>query len=162
MLYNMKKYPEYVFGASQPQLYEWVRTDHPEIFSQIKDRVKEGRWEAQGAMWVEADTNLSGGEALIRQLLYGKRFFKEELGKEVEVLWLPDVFGYSAFLPQILKKSGVPYFMTTKLAWSRHNAHPHHTFKWIGIDGSEVLVHMPPEGEYNSTAMPWAITCRSR
>ena len=156
-LYNMKKYPEYVFGESQPQLYEWVKSAHPEIFSQIKERVKEGRWEVQGAMWVEADTNISGGEALIRQILYGKRFFKEEFGKDMEILWLPDVFGYSASLPQILKKSGVPYFMTTKLSWSRHNSHPHQTFIWKGIDGSEVLVHMPPEGEYNSTAMPWAI-----
>ena len=157
VLRNMERYPDYIFGASQPQLYDWVKADSPELYSQIKERIKDGRWEAQGAMWVEADTNVSGGEALIRQLLYGKKFFKEEFDKDMEVLWLPDVFGYNASLPQMLKKSGVPYFMTIKLSWSRHNNHPHHTFKWEGIDGSEVLVHMPPEGEYNSTAMPWAI-----
>ncbi len=156
-LRNMENYPDYVFGASQPQLYDWVKEEHPALYEQVKKRIAEGRWEAQGAMWVEADTNVSGGEALVRQVLYGKRFFKEEFGKEMEVLWLPDVFGYTAALPQILKKSGVSYFMTIKLSWSRHNTHPHHTFKWKGIDGSEVLVHMPPEGEYNSMAMPWTI-----
>ncbi len=157
VLRNMEKYPDYVFGASQPQLYQWVKDEHPKLYSQIKERVREGRWEAQGAMWVEADTNVSGGEALVRQILYGKRFFREEFGKEMEILWLPDVFGYTGALPQLLKKSNVPYFLTIKLSWSQHNTHPHHTFRWKGIDGSEVLVHMPPEGEYNSMAMPWAI-----
>lgn len=156
-LRNMEKDPDYVFGASQPQLYAWVKEEHPALYAQVKDRIKEGRWEAQGAMWVEADTNVSGGEALVRQILYGKRFFRQEFQKDMEVLWLPDVFGYSGALPQILKKSGVPYFLTIKLSWSRHNQHPHHTFLWQGIDGSEVLVHMPPEGEYNSMATPWAI-----
>lgn len=156
-LRNMEKYPDYVFGASQPQLYQWVKEEHPKLYSQIKDRVAEGRWETQGAMWVEADTNVSGGEALIRQILYGKRFFRAEFGKEMEILWLPDVFGYTGALPQILKKSKVPYFLTIKLSWSQHNTHPHHTFRWKGIDGSEVLVHMPPEGEYNSMAMPWTV-----
>ena len=157
VLRNMEKYPDYVFGASQPQLYDWVKSEYPEIYSQIKERIKEGRWEAQGAMWVEADTNVSGSEALVRQLIYGKKFFKEEFNKDMEVLWLPDVFGYNASLPQMLRKCGVPYFMTIKLSWSRHNNHPHHTFVWKGIDGTDVLVHMAPEGEYNSTAMPWAI-----
>lgn len=156
-LRNMEKYPDYVFGASQPQLYQWVKEEHPALYSQIKERVAEGRWEAQGAMWVEADTNVSGGEALVRQILYGKRFFREEFGKEMEILWLPDVFGYTGALPQLLKKSNVPYFLTIKLSWSQHNTHPHHTFRWKGIDGSEVLVHMPPEGEYNSMAVPWTI-----
>lgn len=109
-----------------------------------------------------ADTNVSGGEALVRQILYGKRFFREEFGKEMEILWLPDVFGYTGALPQLLKKSNVPYFLTIKLSWSQHNTHPHHTFRWKGIDGSEVLVHMPPEGEYNSMAMPWAINKTER
>ncbi|MBE5967871.1 MAG: alpha-mannosidase, partial [Lachnospiraceae bacterium] len=130
---------------------------YPALFEKIKNKVKEGRWEAQGAMWVEADTNISGGEALVRQILYGKRYFEREFDQEMRVLWLPDVFGYSGALPQLLKKSGVDYFMTIKLSWNIHNKFPHHTFLWSGIDGSEVLAHMPPEGTYNSAASPTSI-----
>lgn len=157
VLRNMEQYPDYVFGASQPQLYQWMKDYYPDLYSQIKTRIEEGRWEVQGAMWTEADTNVSGGEALVRQVLYGKRFFMDEFGQEMKILWLPDVFGYSAALPQILKKSGVDYFMTIKLSWSLINQFPHHTFMWKGIDGSEVLSHMPPEGTYNSSAAPRAI-----
>ncbi len=156
-LRNMERYPDYCFGQSQPQQFKWVKDEHPELYRQIKEKVKEGRLEPQGAMWVEADTNVSGGEALIRQLLYGKRFFKEEFDKDIKVLWLPDVFGYSGALPQILKKSGVEYFMTIKLSWSKINDFPYHTFKWVGIDGSEVLAHMPPEGTYGSWAEPRSV-----
>ncbi len=156
-LLMMERDEDYVFGASQPQLYQWIKTYYPGLYRRVAERIAEGRWEAQGAMWVEADTNVSGGEALVRQILYGKKFFREEFGKEMEVLWLPDVFGYSGALPQILKKSNTPYFMTIKLSWSRHNKHPHHTFLWKGIDGSEVLVHMPPEGEYNSFGSPGSL-----
>lgn len=156
-LLMMEKYPDYVFGASQPQLYAWVQEDHPALFAKIKQKVAEGRWEVQGAMWVEADTNVSGGEALVRQILYGKRYFKQEFNKDIRTLWLPDVFGYSGALPQLLRKSGVDYFMTIKLSWSIYNKFPHHTFIWSGIDGSEVLAHMPPEGTYNSPASPSAI-----
>ncbi|MFC5529932.1 alpha-mannosidase [Cohnella yongneupensis] len=153
-LRNMEEYPDYVFGASQPQLYQWMKDQYPELYEQVKERIKEGRWEAQGAMWVEPDTNVSGGEALIRQILYGKRFFQQEFGKEMKVLWLPDVFGYSGSLPQLLKKSGVDYMMTQKLSWSAYNAHPHHSFFWEGIDGTRVLTHLPPEDTYNSPAAP--------
>jgi alpha-mannosidase len=156
-LKNMEKYPDYIFGASQPQLYQWMKDRYPLLYEKIKQRVKEGRWEVQGAMWVEPDTNVSGGEALVRQVLYGKKFFKEEFGIDVNTLWLPDVFGYSAALPQILKKSDVDYFMTIKLSWNTINKFPHHTFKWEGLDGSKVLAHMPPEGTYNSSAAPRAI-----
>jgi alpha-mannosidase len=156
-LQMLDKYPDYVFGASQPQLYEWVKEDYPALFEKIKIKIKEGRWEVQGAMWVEADTNISGGEALVRQILYGKRYFKQEFNKDIRVLWLPDVFGYSGALPQLLKKSGVDYFMTIKLSWNIYNQFPHHTFLWSGIDGSEVLAHMPPEGTYNSAALPSSI-----
>lgn len=156
-LKNMEFYPEYRFGASQPQLYQWIKDYYPLLYEKVKEQVKRGKWEVQGAMWVEADTNISGGEALIRQILFGKKFFKEEFGIDVNVLWLPDVFGYSAALPQLMKKSGVDYFMTTKLSWSKYNRHPHHTFWWKGIDGSRVLAHMPPEGTYNSSAAPRAI-----
>lgn len=156
-LRNMERYPDYVFGASQAQLYHWVKEFYPALYEEVKERIKQGRWEVQGAMWVEADTNISGGEALIRQVLYGKRFFQEEFGQDIRNLWLPDVFGYTAALPQILKKSGVDYFMTIKLSWSRFNKHPHHTFWWEGLDGSRILAHMPPEGTYNSSAAPRAV-----
>lgn len=157
VLKNMDIYPDYVFGASQPQLYFWMKKSYPKLYEKIKERIAEGRWEAQGGMWVEADTNVTGGESLVRQLLYGKKFFKEEFNKDIRELWLPDVFGYSGALPQILKKSGIDYFMTIKLSWSEYNSFPHHTFKWEGIDGSQVLAHMPPEGTYNSSAAPRAI-----
>lgn len=150
----MDRYPDFVFGASQPQLYKWVKQDYPELYEKIKQKVKENRWECQGGMWVEADTNVSGGEPLVRQFLYGKKFFMEEFGVDVRNLWLPDVFGYSAALPQIMKKSGVDYFVTQKLSWSEHNVYPHHTFNWIGIDGTSVLAHLLPEDTYNGPAMP--------
>ncbi|HHY81372.1 MAG TPA: alpha-mannosidase [Clostridiales bacterium] len=153
----MDKYPDYIFGASQPQLYQWVKEDYPLLYEKVRKRIAEGRWECQGGMWVEADTNISGGEALIRQFLYGKRFFKTEFQKDMEILWLPDVFGYSGALPQIMKKSGCKYFMTIKLSWNEVNQIPHHTFIWEGIDGTRVLAHMPPEGTYNSSAAPRAI-----
>ena len=157
VLRMMEQYPDYVFGASQAQLYLWMKERYPALYDQIKQRIVEGRWEVQGAMWVEADANVSGGEALVRQLLLGKRFFRQEFGVEVTNLWLPDVFGYSGALPQLLKKSGVHYFMTQKLSWSQVNQHPHHSFWWQGIDGSRVLTHMAPEGTYNSSAAPRAI-----
>ena len=153
----MERYPDYVFGASQPQQYDWVKEHYPDLYARIKRRVAEGRWEVQGAMWVEPDTNLPGGEALIRQILYGKRFFREEFGKDPDCLWVPDVFGYSGALPQILAKSGVPYFMTQKLSWSLVTRHPYHTFWWEGIDGSKVLAHMPPEATYDSAADPRSV-----
>ncbi|MBO5022755.1 MAG: alpha-mannosidase [Clostridia bacterium] len=136
----MEKYPDYIFMSSQPQLYAYVKKNDPELYAKIKERVREGRWETEGAMWLEADTNLAGGESLIRQLLYGKKFMREEFGHENRILWLPDVFGYSAALPQILKKSGVDRFFTTKLSWSETNKQPHDNFIWQGIDGSEVFV----------------------
>ncbi|QHT63621.1 alpha-mannosidase [Paenibacillus lycopersici] len=153
----MEKYPDYVFGASQPQLYQWVKEQHPKLYAQIKQRVAEGRWEVQGAMWVEPDSNIAGGEALVRQILLGKRFFKEEFGLDMRMLWVPDIFGYTASLPQLLKLSGVDYVMTQKLSWSIHNDHPHHTFFWEGIDGSRVLTHLPPEDTYNGPALPRSI-----
>ncbi|MGO4538066.1 alpha-mannosidase [Paenibacillus sp. 2TAB19] len=153
----LERYPDYVFGASQPQLYDWMKRNYPKLYEEIVQRVNEGRWEPQGAMWVEADTNVPGGESLVRQLLYGKRFFQQEFGQEMKSLWMPDVFGYTASLPQLLKKAGVDFMMTQKLSWSSYNRHPHHTFMWEGIDGSQVLMHMPPEDTYNSPAAPRSI-----
>lgn len=137
----MDQYPEYIFMSSQPQLYKFIKEDYPDIYEKIKEKVKEGVWEPEGAMWLEADCNVTSGESLIRQILHGKRFFKEEFNVENEVLWLPDVFGYSAALPQILKKSNVNYFMTTKIAWNQFNKMPYDTFMWKGIDGTEILTH---------------------
>jgi alpha-mannosidase len=158
----MERYPDYVFGASQPQLYQWMKDFYPQLYKKIKAKIVEGRWETQGAMWIEPDTNLSGGEALVRQLLYGKRFFREEFGTDPKMLWLPDVFGYTAALPQILKKAGVDYFLTIKLSWNTVNIFPHHTFFWQGIDGTRILAHMPPEGTYNSSAAPGAIVAAEK
>jgi alpha-mannosidase len=146
----MGKYTDYIFGASQPQHYVFVKKHHPDLYKKIKKAVKDGRWEPQGGMWVEADCNLIDGESMIRQILHGKNFFKDEFGFEVKNLWLPDVFGYSAALPQIMKKSGIDFFLTQKLSWNQFNEFPHHTFKWRGIDGSEVITHFPPENNYNS------------
>ena len=138
----MEEYPNYKFMSSQPVLYDFLQQRYPELYETIKQRVAEGRWETEGGMWLEADCNLTSGEALVRQFLYGKRFFREEFGQDSKILWLPDVFGYSGALPQIMKKSGVDYFMTTKLAWNQINRIPNDTFLWRGIDGSEVLTHL--------------------
>ncbi|MHA6530621.1 alpha-mannosidase [Paenibacillus sp. BAC0078] len=137
----MKQFPEYVFLQTQPQLYAYIKEDYPDIYDEIRKRVQEGRWEAGGAMWLEADCNLTSGESLVRQILYGTKFFREEFGVECSYLWLPDVFGYSWALPQILRKSGIDTFMTTKISWNQYNRMPHDTFRWRGIDGSEVLTH---------------------
>lgn len=138
----MDQYPEYLFMSSQPQLYEFLKEDHPGVYERVKNRVKEGRWEPEGGMWVESDTNVPSGESLVRQFLYGKRFFEKEFGVESKILWLPDVFGYSGALPQIMKKSGIDYFMTAKLKNNEFNKFPYHTFMWRGIDGTEVLSHI--------------------
>ncbi len=144
------RYPDYVFGASQPQHYAFVKERHPELYDRVRQAVADGRWEPQGGMWVEADCNLIDGESMVRQILHGKNFFRDEFGVDVKNLWLPDVFGYSAALPQILKRSGIDFFLTQKISWNQINDFPHTTFKWRGIDGSEVLTHFPPENNYNS------------
>jgi alpha-mannosidase len=138
----MERYPDFRFVASQPALYEMVREDEPALYQQIRARIREGRWEPTGATWVEMDCNLTGGEALVRQFLFGQRYFRQQLGVESRLLWLPDVFGYSAALPQIMLGCGVDAFMTTKISWNEYNRIPHDTFRWRGIDGSEVLTHM--------------------
>ena len=156
-LANLEKYPDYIFAASQPQLFQWMKESYPSLYERIKDKVKEGRIEPQGALWVECDANLTGGESLVRQILYGSQFFKNEFGIEPTYVWLPDTFGYSAALPQIIRKAGMKYFSTQKLSWSTINKFPHHSFHWQGIDGTPVLVHMLPEETYNSAALPRSI-----
>ena len=141
VLMLMKRYPEFRFFSSQPVLYRMFKEECPYLYEELKERVREGRWEAEGAMWTEADCNLSSGESLIRQILVGKKFFKDEFGVDNHILWLPDVFGYSAALPQILKKSGVDYFVTTKITWNDTNRMPYDAFRWEGLDGTEVLTY---------------------
>ncbi|MGF7144211.1 alpha-mannosidase [Anaerotaenia torta] len=137
----MEEYPNYKFMSSQPQLYSFLKERYPELYARLKEKVKEGRWEPEGGMWVEADCNLTSGESLVRQFIHGKKFFKEEFGVDNRILWLPDVFGYSGALPQIMKKSGIDYFMTTKLAWNQFNKIPNDTLLWKGIDGTEIFTH---------------------
>ena len=150
----IERYPGYKFGASQPQLYDFCKTNYPKLYTKIKKAVADGSWELQGGMWVEADCNIPNGESLVRQILMGRNFYRDEFGVEVKNVWLPDVFGYSANLPQIMKTAGVDYFLTQKISWNRHNKFPHNTFIWQGIDGSEVLAHFPPEDDYNSQLKP--------
>lgn len=146
----MRQYPEYVFLHSSPQLYKFLETDHPEIFDRVRQKIKEGQWEITGATWVEPDTNMPTGESLVRQFLFGRRYVRDTFGLEMKLLWLPDVFGYSAALPQIIKKSGIDYFMTTKISWSQFNRFPNDTFKWRGLDGTEVLTHFITTPETDS------------
>ena len=150
----MDRYPGYVFGASQPQLYQFTKDHYPDVYERIKKAVAAAQWELQGGMWVEADGNLIGGEAMVRQFLYGKNFYRDEFGIEVKNLWLPDVFGYSAAMPQIIRGCGCDYFVTQKLSWNLFNKFPHNTFVWRGIDGTEVLSHCPPENTYNANVIP--------
>lgn len=145
--------PGYIYGTSQPQQLQWMKERHPELFQQIRAAVAAGRLELQGSFWVETDTNLPGGESLVRQAIIGRRFLQQEFGlrdEDLRLCWLPDTFGYTGALPQILKKTGMDWFLTIKLAWNKLSSFPYRTFHWAGIDGSTVLVHMPPEGDYNS------------
>ncbi len=134
----MRRYPEYKFMSSQALLYKMLKEEAPEVYERVREKIREGRWECEGAMWVEADCNLSSGESLIRQVLYGKRFFHQEFGVDCRVLWLPDVFGYSAALPQILRKCGVDWFLTSKISWNDTNQLPYDTFLWEGLDGTKI------------------------
>ena len=158
----MEQFPDYHFTQSQPQLYEYIRQDYPELLEAIKKRVAEGRWEPIGGMWVEADCNLSGPESLARQFLLGRTFFREHFGVDAEspVLWLPDVFGYAWSLPQLIKEAGLKYFFTVKIGWSQYNQLPYGSFWWQGLDGTHVLTHFstnPDLGGYAvSTYNAWA------
>ncbi|MBP7310804.1 MAG: alpha-mannosidase, partial [Candidatus Cloacimonetes bacterium] len=152
----LEQYPEYIFGASQAQLYQWIKEDYPQLYAQVKERIKQGRWEVQGSSWVEFDTNLISGESIIRQFMYGKRWFEKEFGFAPSCLWLPDCFGFSGNLPQYLKGCGVDWFMTQKLSWNESNTFPHHLFMWEGIDGSRILAHQLPTNDYNFSNNPAA------
>jgi alpha-mannosidase len=145
----MDEYADYVFAASQPAQYQWMKDSYPDIYKRIKEKVAGGRWEPVGAMWVEPDCNLPSGESLVRQLLHGKRFFMREFGYETKILWLPDVFGYPGNLPQLMAEAGCDFFLTQKLSWNDTNKPEHHTFIWEGIDGTRIFTHFPPADTYN-------------
>lgn len=137
----MERYPDYFFMHTSPQLYTYIKHDNPDLYAKIKEKIETGRWEPEGAMWLEADCNLPSGESLVRQIIHGKNFIRKEFGKDSRILWLPDVFGYSAALPQILKKSGIDCFVTSKISWNMLNTMPYDTFLWQGIDGSEIMTY---------------------
>jgi len=142
--------PELQFAMSSAQQYEWLKEQRPEVFARVKEAVAEGRFIPVGGMWVESDTNMVGSEAMARQFLYGQRFFRENFGVQCQEVWLPDSFGYSAALPQIVKQAGAKWFLTQKISWNTVNKFPHHTFNWEGIDGTRVFTHFPPVDTYNS------------
>jgi alpha-mannosidase len=147
----MERYPEFRFACSQAFQYEWIRTRNPDLYDRIRRQVEAGRWVPVGGTWIEPDCNLPSGESLVRQFLYGQRFFEREFGCRCREFWNPDVFGYNGQLPQIMRGAGIRRFLTQKLSWNRFNPPPYHTFTWQGIDGSDVLAHFPPADTYNAT-----------
>ncbi|XP_074956010.1 alpha-mannosidase 2C1 isoform X1 [Phalacrocorax aristotelis] len=140
--------PELTFACSQAQQFEWVRSWYPGLYTQIQDFVAKGQFIPVGGTWVEMDGNLPSGESMVRQFLQGQRFFQEQFGRICSEFWLPDTFGYSAQLPQLMRGCGIRRFLTQKLSWNLVNTFPHHTFFWEGIDGSRVLTHFPPGDSY--------------
>lgn len=148
----LEQYPEYRYIQSQPAAYEMCREHYPELYERIRSAVRSGRWIAEGAMYVEPDTNIPSGEALVRQLVFGKRFYRDELGIDSQVLWLPDTFGYSAVLPQLLAGCGVRYLVTQKIFWSYNEGDPfpYHYFNWKGMDGSQVVSFLPTNYTYRT------------
>ncbi len=146
----MDEDPEFVFASSSAQQFAWMKEHYPALWERLKARVAEGRFVPVGGMWVESDTNMVGGEAMARQFVEGKSFFLEEFGIDTEEVWLPDSFGYSGALPQIMKAAGARWFLTQKISWNETNRIPHHTFRWEGIDGSRIFTHFPPVDKYNS------------
>ncbi|MER5932510.1 glycoside hydrolase family 38 C-terminal domain-containing protein [Streptomyces sp. NPDC002054] len=162
MVNLMDAHPEFVFAMSQAQQLDWMKQHRPELFERIKKKIADGQFVPVGGMWVESDTNMVGGEAMVRQFLYGKKFFMDEFGIEPREVWLPDSFGYTAALPQIVKLAGSSCFLTQKISWSQVNTFPHHTFWWEGIDGTRVFTHFPPVDTYNSDLGPGQLAHAAR
>ncbi|MFW6033499.1 MAG: alpha-mannosidase [bacterium] len=148
----LREYPEYRFASSAAQHYAWVKEGAPELFEEVKEQVRAGRWEVVGGSWVEPDCNLPSGESLARQFLYGQRFFEREFGRRCRTFWNPDVFGYTNQLPQLIRGAGMTRFLTQKLSWNRFTEPPEHTFSWQGLDGSRVTTHFPPSDTYAADA----------
>ncbi len=150
----MDDYPDYRFACSQAVQYEWMRDRHPALFARIQEKAAAGQWLPVGGMWVEADMNLPSGESIVRQLVHGQRFFEQHFGRRCTEVWIPDVFGYPASLPQVFAAAGCGRFVTQKLSWNKENRFPHSTFWWEGIDGTRVLTHFPPVETYNAMVDP--------
>jgi alpha-mannosidase len=146
----MDDHPEFKFVMSQAQQLAWLKEHRPEVYARAQEKAKTGQFLPSGSLWVEPDTNITGGEALARQFVHGKRFYLDEFGVETEEMWLPDTFGYNAALPQLMKLAGVRWFLTQKISWNTTNKFPHHTFRWEGIDGTRIFSHFPPVDTYNS------------
>ena len=146
----MDQHPDFVFSCSSAQQYAWMKEHHPQVFARITEKVAAGQFVPVGGMWVESDTNMPGSEAMARQFIAGKRFFLEEFGVDCEEAWMPDSFGYSGALPQIVAAAGSRWFLTQKISWNQVNRMPHHTFRWEGIDGTRVFTHFPPADTYIS------------
>ncbi|MCU1503117.1 MAG: alpha-mannosidase, partial [Ilumatobacteraceae bacterium] len=153
----MDDHPEYRFVCSQAAQYAWMEQRYPTLFARIVEKVGTGQWQPVGAMWVEADMNLPSGESLVRQLVHGQRYFESRFGARCREVWIPDVFGYTASAPQIFRAAGCDRFVTQKLSWNKQNRFPHSTFRWRGLDGTEVLTHFPPVDTYNATVTPGEI-----
>lgn len=150
----LERYPGYRYAASSAQHYAWLEADDPGLFARVRERVAAGDWEVVGGSWVEPDCNLPAGESLIRQLLVGQRWFEDRFGRRCDVYWSPDTFGHNGQMPQILRQCGIARFLTQKLSWNQFTHPPHDSFRWRGIDGSEVLAHLPPVGSYNAELTP--------
>lgn len=148
----MERYPEHRFACSQAQQFKWLEEQYPTLFERIKKKVASGQFHLIGGSWVENDGNMPSGEALVRQFLYGQRYFESRFGKRCETAWLPDSFGLTAAYPQLIRDAGMKYFFTQKLSWNNINVFPHTTFNWVGIDGSQVLCHMTPVDTYTAQA----------
>ena len=148
----MDRYPELNFACSQAQQYKWLKQYYPYVFDRVKAKVKKGQFHPIGGSWVEHDTNMPSGESLVRQFVYGQRFFEENFGKRCQTFWLPDTFGYSSQLPQLCRLAGMTRFLTQKLSWNNINKFPHTTFNWVALDGSQVVCHMPPSETYTAEA----------
>ncbi|KAK2459766.1 hypothetical protein APHAL10511_008198 [Amanita phalloides] len=148
----MNRYPEHRFASSSAQQYKWLEELYPPLFERVREQILRGKFHPVGGAWVEHDANMPSGEALIRQMLYGQRYFESRFGVRCETGWLPDSFGLTGALPQIMRGCGMKYFFTQKLSWNNINGFPHSTFNWVGIDGTQVLCHMTPVDTYNSQA----------
>ena len=146
----LEEHDDFIYAMSSAQQYAWLKEHRPEVYARVKQAVADGRFVPVGGMWVESDAVLPGGESLIRQILYGQRFFRDEFGIECRGAWLPDSFGYSGALPQLLVGAGFEWFLTQKISWNERNAFPHSSFLWEGIDGSRIFTHFPSMDTYNS------------
>ncbi|MEV8102597.1 glycoside hydrolase family 38 C-terminal domain-containing protein [Streptomyces sp. NPDC088135] len=150
VVHLMDEHPGFLFAMSQAQQLAWLKEHRPEIYGRVQEKAEKGQFLPVGSLWVEPDTNITGGEALVRQLIHGKRFYLDEFGVETEEMWLPDTFGYNAAMPQLMKLAGIRWFLTQKISWNTTNKFPHHTFWWEGIDGTRIFSHFPPVDTYNA------------